>query len=159
MDARIKTEEGRLKLRVSGIIIHDNKILIEVYSDGVYFLPGGTINMNETSEDAILRELKEEIDKDFIIDSLVSICEEFYFNHLNEKTHCINFYYKMSFKNIDDINSIDMDRLENDHGYMNQHHYKWVDIIDLDNINLVPIEIKKEIMDDKYSTHHVMKDV
>ena len=59
MDARIKTEEGRLKLRVSGIIIHDNKLLIEVYSDGVYFLPGGTINMNEKSEDAIIRELEE----------------------------------------------------------------------------------------------------
>ena len=159
MDARFRTEEGRLKLRVSGIIIHDNKILIEVYSDGVYFLPGGTINMNETSEDAIIRELKEEIDKDFIIDSLVSICEEFYFNHLNEKTHCINFYYKMKFKNIDDIDSIDMDRLENDHGYMNQHHYKWADIKDLDNINLVPLEIKKEIMNGEYNIHHVMKDV
>ncbi len=31
MDARIKTEEGRLKLRASGIIIHDDKILIEKY--------------------------------------------------------------------------------------------------------------------------------
>lgn len=159
MDARIKTEEGRLKLRVSGIIIHDNKILIEVYSDGVYFLPGGTINMNETSEDAIIRELKEEIDKDFIIDSLVSICEEFYFNHLNEKTHCINFYYEMKFKNIDDINSIDMDRLEDDHGYMNQHHYKWIDIKDLDSINLVPVEIKKEISTGSYQKHKIIKNI
>lgn len=159
MDARIKTEEGRLKLRVSGIIIHDNKILIEVYSDGVYFLPGGTINMNETSEDAIIRELKEEIDKDFIIDSLVSICEEFYFNHLNEKTHGINFYYEMKFKNIDDINSIDMDRLEDDHGYMNQHHYKWIDIKDLDSINLVPVEIKKEISTGSYQKHKIIKNI
>ena len=159
MDARIRTEEGRLKLRVSGIIIHDNKILIEVYSDGVYFLPGGTINMNETSEDAIIRELKEEIDKDFIIDSLVSICEEFYINHKDEKTHCINFYYKMKFKNIDDVNSIDMDRLENDHGFMCQHHYSWLDMDDLKNKDLIPEVIKKEIINNKYNIHHIMKDM
>ena len=59
MDARFRTEEGRLKLRVTGIIIHNNKLLIEEYNEKVYFLPGGTINLNETSEDAIIRELKE----------------------------------------------------------------------------------------------------
>lgn len=159
MDARFRTEEGKFKLRVTGIIIHDNKILIEVYKDKVYFLPGGTINMNETSEGAIIRELKEEIDKDFIIDSLVSVCEEFYINHRDEKTHCINFYYKMKFKNIEDIDTIDLDRLENDHGYMNQHHYKWVDIKDLDNIKIVPIEIKNAIMSGEFSFHYVMRNV
>ena len=159
MDARFRTEEGRLKLRVTGIIIHNNKLLIEVYKDKVYFLPGGTINMNETSEDAIIRELKEEIDKDFIIDSLVSIGEEFYVNHKEEKTHCINFYYTMKFKNTADVDSIDLDRLENDHGYMNQHHYKWVDIKDLDNIKLVPIEIKNAIMSGEFSFHYVMRDI
>ena len=64
----------------------------------------------------------------------------------------------MKFKNIDDVNSIDMDRLENDHGSMNKHHYKWVDIKDLDDIKLVPIEIKKEIMSGEFNIHHVMKD-
>ena len=159
MDARFRTEEGKFKLRVTGIIIHNNKLLIEKYNDEVYFLPGGTINMNETSEGAIIRELKEEIDKDFIIDSLVSVCEEFYINHRDEKTHCINFYYKMKFKNIEDIDTIDLDRLENDHGYMNQHHYKWVDIKDLDNIKIVPIEIKNAIMSGEFSFHYVMRDV
>ena len=40
MDARIVIDEYRLKLRTTGIIIHDNKILIEKYDDKVYFLPG-----------------------------------------------------------------------------------------------------------------------
>ena len=159
MDARIKTEEGRLKLRVTGIIINDNKVLIEIYDGKVYCLPGGTINMNETSEDAIIRELKEEIDKDFIIDSLVSINEEFYVNYKDEKTHCVNFYYKMKFKNIDDVNSIDLERVENDHGTILQHHYKWVDLKDLDNIKLVPVEIKKEIISGEFNIHHIIKDI
>ena len=47
MDASFFVDNNKLKLRVSGIIIHDNKILIEEYNNqGVYFLPGGTINFN-----------------------------------------------------------------------------------------------------------------
>ena len=49
MDARIVIDEYRLKLRTTGIIIHDNKILIEKYDDKLYFLPGGTINLYENS--------------------------------------------------------------------------------------------------------------
>ena len=158
MDARIVIDEYRLKLRTTGIIIHDNKILIEKYDDKLYFLPGGTINLYENSEDAIVRELKEELDKDFVIDELVSIKEEFYISKVNElKNHHINFYYKMKFKNESDIDSVDLGRLENDHGNMIQHHYKWVSISDLENIKLIPEEIKQEIIKGDYNIHGIIE--
>lgn len=158
MDARIVIDEYRLKLRTTGIIIHDNKILIEKYDDKVYFLPGGTINLYESSEDAIVRELKEELNKDFVIDELVSIKEEFYISKVNGlKNHHINFYYKMKFKNESDIDSVDLGRLENDHGNMIQHHYKWVSISDLENIKLIPEEIKQEIIKGDYNIHGIIE--
>ena len=158
MDARIVIDEYRLKLRTTGIIIHDNKILIEKYDDKVYFLPGGTINLYETSSDAIVRELKEELDKDFVIDELVSIKEEFYISKVNGlKNHHINFYYKMKFKNEDDIDSIDLNRLENDHGNEVKHHYKWVFVDDLKDIKLIPEDIKQEIINDTYAIHSVVE--
>ena len=158
MDARIVIDEYRLKLRTTGIIIHDNKILIEKYDDKLYFLPGGTINLYENSEDAIVRELKEELDKDFVIDELVSIKEEFYISKVNGlKNHHINFYYKMKFKNESDIDSVDLGRLENDHGNMIQHHYKWVSISDLENIKLIPKEIKQEIIKGDYNIHGIIE--
>ena len=158
MDARIVIDEYRLKLRTTGIIIHDNKILIEKYDDKLYFLPGGTINLYENSEDAIVRELKEELDKDFVIDELVSIKEEFYISKVNGlKNHHINFYYKMKFKNESDIDSVDLGRLENDHGNMIQHHYKWVSISDLENIKLIPEEIKQEIIKGDYNIHGIIE--
>ncbi|MBQ9019020.1 MAG: NUDIX domain-containing protein [Bacilli bacterium] len=159
MDARFKTDEGRLKLRVSGIIIHDNKILLETYEDNSFCLPGGTINLNEDSEDAIKRELLEETDQEFIVDELVSINEEFYTNFKDIKTHCINFYYKMKFKNEEDAKTIDLDRLENDHGYMMQHHYKWIELKNLKNMDLMPIEIRDEIINNEYKFHHIIKEV
>lgn len=158
MDARIVIDEYRLKLRVSGIIIHDNKILIEKYDDKLYFLPGGTINLYESSEDAMLRELKEELDKEFVIDKLVSINEEFYVSKNNQlRNHHINFYYIVNFKDESDINSLDLDRLEDDHGYMMQHHYKWVDLKELNNIKLIPEEIKKEIIEGNIKFHHILE--
>ena len=69
------------------------------------------------------------------------------------------FFASVQIVNASSIDSIDMDRLEDDHGYMNQHHYKWVDIKDLDNIKMVPIEIKNAIMTDIFSFHYVMRDV
>lgn len=159
MDAAINTSEGRLKLRVSGIIIHDNKILLEEYDGDTLFFPGGTVNFYETSEDAIKRELLEEVDKEFVIDGLVSINEEYYYNAKNSKTHCINFYYKMKFKNPNDADSIDMDRVENDHGYMCQHHYKWIDLSDLKNVDLVPVKMKEQIIDNNICTHNVINDL
>ena len=158
MDASFFVDNNRLKLRVSGIIIHDNRILLDVYDKEDYCLPGGTINFNESSDDSILRELEEEIGFKFVIDRLVSINEEFYVNFKNYKTHCINFYYKMSFKDSSDIDKIDLDRLEDDHGYMCQHHYRWVDIDDLNNIKLIPEVIKNDIITGEFNIHHVIRD-
>ena len=45
--------------KVRGILVKDNKLLVANYG-GVYLLPGGTIEKNESKEDAIIRELKEE---------------------------------------------------------------------------------------------------
>ncbi|MDA9594495.1 (deoxy)nucleoside triphosphate pyrophosphohydrolase [bacterium] len=51
----------------SGVIIKSNKILIGLRAEGdsgagMWEFPGGKIELNESSEDAIKRELREELD-------------------------------------------------------------------------------------------------
>ena len=50
---------------VYGLIINDNKILLIKKKGGPYDgkldLPGGTIEFNESIEEALIRELKEEV--------------------------------------------------------------------------------------------------
>lgn len=65
----------------------------------------------------------------------------------------------MKFKNEEDAKTIDLDRLENDHGYMMQHHYKWIELKDLKNMDLMPIEIRDEIINNEYKFHHIVKEV
>ena len=51
----------------SGVIVKNNKILIGLRAEGdsgagMWEFPGGKIELNESSEDAIKRELREELD-------------------------------------------------------------------------------------------------
>jgi len=62
MDISFKTAEGRFNYRVAGLLIHDEKLLIMQDKDQpYYYVPGGRIKMNEKSEDAVKREIKEEL--------------------------------------------------------------------------------------------------
>lgn len=51
------------------VLIQDNKILLSNYG-GVFLLPGGSIEKNETPDDAIIRELSEEIGINYNINEL-----------------------------------------------------------------------------------------
>ena len=149
MDVRIKENGLKFKYRVSGIIINDNKILLEKYSDKGWCLPGGYVMMGETSEKAMLRELNEEIDKEFVIDKFLGVVENFFTNFRDDKTHAIEFYYKVRFKDINDINSIDYNRVEDDHGFIINHHFKWFTLEELKTINLLPNIVIEDILDAK----------
>ena len=62
MDISYKTENNKFNYRVCAIIIHDNEILA-MHDDRspYYYLPGGRVKMGETAEDAVKRELFEEL--------------------------------------------------------------------------------------------------
>ena len=58
--------------RVAGILIHDNKILLQrPKEDAGYSIPGGYVNYGETSAQALVREFFEEIKLDINIERLI----------------------------------------------------------------------------------------
>lgn len=63
MDISFQTEKGKFNYRVCAIIISDGKILAmhDEYSP-YFYLPGGRVEMGETAEHAIIREIQEELD-------------------------------------------------------------------------------------------------
>ena len=159
MDVKIKTENLKFKFRVSAIFIYEGYLLVNEYgSDGSFCLPGGYVNLGETSEEAMLRELKEEIGLEFKIDKFVGITENFFTNWRNQKTHGIDFYYKVDLKSIDDFNLIDYNRVENDNGSIITHHFHLIDIDKLDKFNLLPVVIKKDIVINNGIFHYIIKD-
>ena len=62
MDISFKTGDEKFNYRVCAIIIYDGRIL--AMHDGrspFYYLPGGRVQMGETAEGAVVREMKEEL--------------------------------------------------------------------------------------------------
>jgi len=100
MDVKIVHDNIKFKLRVSGIIIEDNRILVEQYKEDEYCLPGGYVELNETTANAIKRELYEETNIKFEIDRFFCVVENFFTNKRNERTHEIDFYYFLKGSNL-----------------------------------------------------------
>ncbi len=92
---------NKAKLRhvvVDSIAVKNNKILLvkrgpNHVSPGKYGVPGGFVELNETTKDAALRELKEETGYEGKITRLVAVIDDP--NRKNEDRQNISFIYEI----------------------------------------------------------------
>lgn len=100
-DINIKINEVNFCCRSCAIITNDDKILFQKRkNDKFWALPGGKIEILETTKDTIARELKEELDiKDIVIGNVISITENF-FEIDGIKVHQYIFTHKVESKDI-----------------------------------------------------------
>ena len=97
-DITLKIDGGYFIYRVGAIIINnDNVLLATNESFPFYYSVGGRVDYNETSENAILREVYEETSVRFEIDRLIFIHENFFEAEWLHYSPCheIAFYYLM----------------------------------------------------------------
>ena len=63
-DLSIMVEDNeKLNVRVTGVFIKDGKVLLNDCSGIHYALPGGRIHIDEDSKEALIREVKEEMNE------------------------------------------------------------------------------------------------
>lgn len=95
MDITFRTKQGRFNYRVGAIIINDGKILaMHDQRSSYFYLPGGRVNLHETAEEAILRELKEELQIEAKIIRPLWLCQGFFEEDVNhEKFHELCLYF------------------------------------------------------------------
>ena len=74
MDLTLDVGEYKLNVRAAAVIIHNNKILMHknVNKDH-YGLIGGRVEIGESSEETVKREIKEELNKEIEITGYISI--------------------------------------------------------------------------------------
>lgn len=102
MDISFKIEDEVFNVRTSAFIKHNDEILVSVHKEKDYVsLPGGRIKLNEASNKALVRELKEELNYDIREEELklVRIVENFFTNISGKKYHEYLFIYEI---NLDD---------------------------------------------------------
>lgn len=159
MDLKIKTEKEEFHGRACGIIKQLNKFLImRVDKTSYYHIPGGHIEIGEDSEQAIIREIKEEIGCDVQKASLFVIQENFWTRD-NRKCHGIEFYYMIKPKQ--QLEMKNYETIENDKGEERLLEFKWVTSKELKNIDLRPTNIRDMLINEDYvdGLTHIVKRV
>lgn len=138
-DWHFKDEKTICLFRTVGVLLRDNKILVQCDKD-VYAFPGGHVKIGETSEQTLIREYKEETGADIICERLIWV-EESFWEWESREAHGIVFYYFISLKNDDDIP---------DDAFFSQKDncdimLKWVSIDEMKQLTIYPTFIKDKI--------------
>lgn len=154
-DILFKTDEYVFSYRVGGILINDNKILLQKpLDDDGYSIIGGHVAIKETTEETLKREFKEEIKADISIERLFAVGEIF-FPWGKRPCHQISLYYIVHlcnekqipfegiFKGFDDFGN---DRLDID--------FCWISLDKLDDLKVYPEELMPYIVTDSKNVIH-----
>lgn len=125
MDIRINGNNESFKFRVGGIIKKGDKYLVvKINRNQFYCLIGGHVELNESTEKAVVREIKEELCVDVKVVALSCIFENFFTTKSGRKFHELCFAYDVEL--LDDIEIKDYVRTENDNGEMVRLEFKWL---------------------------------
>lgn len=97
MDLTFHTNQGCFNYRVGAVILRDGKLLL-MHNDkeDIYYTVGGRVQFGESTQEAILREVREELAIELEIDRPLCFHESFYVYELTgEVVHEIAVYYLM----------------------------------------------------------------
>lgn len=146
-DILYKNDDFVFSYRVGGILIRDGKILLQKPKNDDYAIIGGHVASMETSKDTLIREFKEEIHADIVVDNLMAIGEIF-FPWGKRPCHQISLYYTVHWK---DEHSVPLDGsfwgyddLDNKRTDL---EFCWVPLEQLENgLKVYPLELIPHIL-------------
>lgn len=103
--AQLRDDGTIFMCRVAGVAVHDDRVLLHRSGhDDFWALPGGRLEVGETSVDGLRREMREELDVDVTVGRLLWVIENF-FDHYpldmppdmsrTSPHHEIGFYFEM----------------------------------------------------------------
>ncbi len=132
--------------RIGGALIKDNRVLLTKGGDD-YSLPGGHAQIGETSKQTIVREFKEETALDVEPVHVLSTFENFY-EWDGKKCHQLCVYYRLRLLDAEQelMPNPDVKGIE----------YVWVSLDELKSINLYPIGLADQILDNLVDNAHVI---
>lgn len=149
MDFRTRIDNQIFGVRATGLLVKDAKLFLVKAPEGNYYALGGAVQLGETTEEAVLREMQEEIGIEVELGPLAFIVENQF--TLQEKSyHQIEFLYIVTplsnpAPNLEEGNSI--------------RQCEWVTFADLEKLDLNPAFLKTELANwDGQLKHFMNKD-
>ena len=144
MDITFETEAGRFNYRVCAVLLDRGRILAMHDERSPYFyLPGGRVRMGERAEDAVLREVREELGIEARIERPLWLSQSFF----NEDVAHVD-YHELCLYFLVDASATDLltrgDRFRGPE-LRHVHDFEWLPFERLKNEYFYPIFLKTEI--------------
>ena len=145
MDIDLRNDEGEFKYRVVGILFDEqNRVLIQKVADNPFYcLPGGRVELGESSVEAVKRELEEELGFDVVVEKPLFFLENFFKRASGKEVHEIGIFFKVTSTVAP---KEDWELVENDKGILKTLRYKWVTLKELENEDLRPAFLKEKLL-------------
>ena len=155
MDITINVENYKLNARAACIIKHNNKILVHKNTnEDHYALLGGRIEIGESSEETIKREVLEELRKEIDITGYIATIENF-FEMKGSKYHEYMFIYKAEFK--EEKDKLIEETLRNMEG-KDYLKYEWLDLEHIEDYPLLPKVVDEILKEKAYPVHKINRE-
>lgn len=146
MDFRTRVDNQIFGVRATALIIKDGKIFLTKDSKGRYYTIGGAIVVNETAQDAAVREVKEELGVDNRVNQLAFVVEN-QFTHEGIDFHNIEFHFI-----VEPIGEMPEEMIE---GKLKQP-CEWIALDKLVNLDVVPVFLAEELPNWSGQVKHIM---
>ena len=159
-DLTIYLNDGVLNCRAAAIINHNGKILFHKnVAEDHYALIGGRVQITESSDDTIKREIFEELGKEIELTGYICTVENF-FKHKGKTFHEIMFVHEAEFVNDEDKKILDtIKNIEEAEIAKGKHvQYEWLDLKDIDKYEIRPGIIKDVLKKGTFPVHIVNKE-
>ncbi|HGF1449864.1 TPA: NUDIX hydrolase [Streptococcus suis] len=146
MDFRTRIDNQIFGVRATALLIKDGKIFLTKDSKGRYYTIGGAIAVNETAQDAVVREVKEELGVDSCVNQLAFVVEN-QFTHEDRDFHNIEFHFI-----VEPIGEILEEMIEDNL----KQACEWIDVDKLVNLDVVPVFLAEELPNWSGQVTHIM---
>ena len=143
-DFRTKVGNTVFGVRATALIVKDNRLLVVEDEDGFYTI-GGAIQVDEATEDAVVREVREELGVKAQAGQLAFVVEN-RFEQAGIHYHNIEFHYL-----VDLLEDAPLTMQEDE----KSQPCEWIDLDQLQNIQLVPAFLKTALPDWDGQLRHI----
>ena len=144
MDISFKTDRGKFHYRVCAMMLHDGKILaMQDDRSPYYYLPGGRVRMGETAEQAVIREVQEELGVAAKISRPLWLNQAFFTEDVeNVNYHELCFYFLMDIRDTELLSRGKRFFSKEKH---RTHLFEWLPFEKLKDAYFYPLFLKDEI--------------
>ena len=156
-DLTFPMETGTFNYRVGAIILHrGNLLLMKNSEEPYYYSVGGRVRFNETTEEAVRREVREETGVDLEIDRFLFFQEQFFDGKVTgTHIHELGIYYLMKDSDV-------LDHMENRTGRSVTargvaEELVWLPLKEIHNYYLVPESVAARLQDLPDHPEHIIE--